>query len=290
MKTINVNEHAFKRASKTLASLSADKPLSACHNAVAQATGYRDYHHYKATLGAGDPTPQTTADDRVAIIHSLSSGMNMPHGDVLHALSTARFFGNQSDLEDALNVRTRLFAAQYPLGKTLTTGAPCVLRGKGGQRALFVSGGQGGQIGAQIYTDYYLSSCMDYELKPSPAAAFFIPLRFWMPYGFWTEKDGSKVIFSRDYCPMWKISGTAAPVRDDPDRAVHKVAQEWFFGGGELDGTPEEIAKKGLKVLSDHRVVSMPKLVERLPTCLETGTALPKLKVWPDRSVAAHNV
>src|SRR5947209_15632905 len=33
----------------------------------------------------------------------------------------------------------------------------------------------------------------------------FIPMRLRLPYGRWVEEDGTMVLFSRDYCPLWKM-------------------------------------------------------------------------------------
>ncbi len=34
----------------------------------------------------------------------------------------------------------------------------------------------------------------------------FVPSRIWLPYGVWKLSDGSEVLFSRDYLPMWRVS------------------------------------------------------------------------------------
>lgn len=54
-------------------------------------------------------------------------------------------------------------------------------------------------------------------------------MRLRLAYGVWTEEDGSRVLFSRDYCPLWRISldGRFAP--EDPWRWIKFVGEQWFW-------------------------------------------------------------
>lgn len=58
--------------------------------------------------------------------------------------------------------------------------------------------------------------CATFEaISPSSRPDDFIPLRLWLPYGWWTLQDGSEVLFSRDYIPLWKI---------DPSGRIERMA------------------------------------------------------------------
>jgi hypothetical protein len=48
----------------------------------------------------------------------------------------------------------------------------------------------------------------------------FAPMRLWLAYGIWTEQDGSKVLFSRDYYPLWRIAPLGTVAADEPWRFV----------------------------------------------------------------------
>jgi hypothetical protein len=48
----------------------------------------------------------------------------------------------------------------------------------------------------------------------------FAPMRLWLAYGIWTEQDGAKVLFSRDYYPLWRIAPDGTVAADEPWRFV----------------------------------------------------------------------
>ena len=92
-----------------------------------------------------------------------------------------------------------------------------------------------------------------------------------MPYGIWTEQDGSKVLFSRDYCPLWKIQEGRAPERDEPNRWVNVSKEEWILDETDFHSSPTDAIEKGFEILREHRIVSLPHLVDWLPKCLAEG-------------------
>ena len=129
--------------------------------------------------------------------------------------------------------------------------------------------------------DHGILDCVSREIPAHRDGRVFVPLRFWMPYGYWIENDGSKVIFSRDYCPLWKVQEGRAPVRDDPDRWIKWTKQEWFFDEGSFRGDTDVVIAKGLDILREHRVTSIPRLVEWFPECLSEGKWISDMKRWP---------
>ena len=46
-------------------------------------------------------------------------------------------------------------------------------------------------------------------------------MRLYLPYGVWTEHDGSEVIFARDYKPLWRIRVDGAVERLEPWLWIH---------------------------------------------------------------------
>jgi hypothetical protein len=49
-----------------------------------------------------------------------------------------------------------------------------------------------------------------------------------LPYGWWTLADGSEVLFSRTYTPLWHRDPSGVVTRADPSQWIHWVRQEWF--------------------------------------------------------------
>ena len=69
-------------------------------------------------------------------------------------------------------------------------------------------------------------------------------------------------------------------MRDDPDRWVVWTEQKWFFDEGSFRGETDVVIAKGLQILRDHRVTSMPRLVEWFPECLSEGKQISTMKSW----------
>jgi hypothetical protein len=57
----------------------------------------------------------------------------------------------------------------------------------------------------------------------------FKPLRLYLPYGRWTCKDGSEVLYNREYCPLWRRTkdGTVSAV--SPAMDFRKEGSEGYF-------------------------------------------------------------
>jgi hypothetical protein len=72
-----------------------------------------------------------------------------------------------------------------------------------------------------------------------------------------------------------------APVWGDPDRRVRFIDQSWFFDHSSFWGPTGVVMVRGLKILREERVVSLPRLVEWLPEFLETCKWSSDLKRWP---------
>jgi len=64
--------------------------------------------------------------------------------------------------------------------------------------------------------------------------------KMFMPYGRWTLRDGTDVLFNRRYEPIWKrINGHVTPA--DPREWVEGiVGQEWYY----KDATPFPARRK----------------------------------------------
>jgi hypothetical protein len=50
-----------------------------------------------------------------------------------------------------------------------------------------------------------------------------------LPYGWWTEANGCEVIFSRSYCPMFRVHLDGRVTRPDPTAFVDFIMTCWFF-------------------------------------------------------------
>jgi hypothetical protein len=286
--TLIIDLRAFKRAAQAISKLPGAAPLSVCQTSLARAVGYRDFHHAQAVLGrtpgASQPGSIPDAIDlQVEVISNLSNETALHHGDLLHALATERFFPGAPTPEVALAVREKLFSREYPTSGRSALAAPCRIKEArfAKDRGLLLTRGPGSDDHAEVMTDHSIVQCVSHEIQMHRTGSFFIPLRFWVPYGAWTEEDGATVLFSREYCPLWRIEAGGAPIRDDPDRWVPFTDQRWFFDEGSFRGQTDKVISRALGILREHRVISMPRLVEWLPECLETRQTVDDRKRWP---------
>jgi hypothetical protein len=59
-----------------------------------------------------------------------------------------------------------------------------------------------------------------------------------LPYGQWSLRDGTEVLFSRQYEPLWKRNGDCI-TRADPMEWVGGIErQEWFYKDGATHTRP----------------------------------------------------
>lgn len=278
------DQQAFKRAAQNLSKLPEAGSLSACQTILAKATGHRDLHHAQALQARRGSVPiAAPSATQVQILDALEKATGGKVGPILNALQRARFFGPKADPEEALNVRADLFSREFPATNRRVLGSPCRIKeeGRPARRALLISRGEDRNSLCEAMTDHGIATCVGFELAQHRTGHFFIPMRFWMPYGVWTEEDGSKVLFSRDYCPLWKIHEGSAPTQDDPNRAVRFTDQQWFFDEMTFRQPADVARKRGLEILREYRVVSTPKLVEWLPECLKQKKWISDFKKWP---------
>ncbi|WP_145109319.1 hypothetical protein ACN9JG_21000 (plasmid) [Cereibacter azotoformans] len=265
------DQNVFKRTAQTIAKLPDAPKLSACQHALARASGHRDLHHMQAVQGKGVTSTIPDAAGKAAIIDHLHQELGLRIGDLCHALFRTRFFGPVSDPAEALSVRERLFEREFAAAQSPSLGIPCKIAAprQGMVRAMMLDRGAGPNGLSHAVTDHGILNCVSREMLPHPARRLFVPLQFWVPYGYWVDADGAKVLFSRDYCPLWRIQEGSAPERDNPDRRVRHIEQHWFSGKGGFSGPVDRIIERGLEILREHRVVSVPQLVEWFPDCLK---------------------
>lgn len=61
---------------------------------------------------------------------------------------------------------------------------------------------------------------------PDAPLGQFEPMRLWVPYGIWTERNGGRVLFSRDYCPLWRVLSNGRVERESPWTEIDFVESE----------------------------------------------------------------
>tara|TARA_A100001391_G_scaffold65878_6_gene41528 strand:- start:2699 stop:3352 length:654 start_codon:yes stop_codon:yes gene_type:complete len=197
-----------KQVAKYLARASAELKLATVQEALARALGYRDWHELSIT---NDPNGLDAAagpdlDAVLLMILDLADALGLPDGHVQYAISRARLLGATPwSIDENKVLRTSLWRRRVfgPPGrgkpgtvvkdKAHGSAAPAYLRYPGRPTHLLFDTGFGMRADFEVVT-------------PRSALPDFVPSRIWLPYGVWQLTDGSEILFSRDYLPMWRIS------------------------------------------------------------------------------------
>lgn len=252
-----------KQAAKLLARSTPDLKLSTTHEALARSLGYRDWHDLSINPG---PLASIAAksDDAYRIIGEISDATGAADPDVQYALSKARLFGEAWNLQDHLSLRASLWRKRMfgPPGrdrpgtvvrdKAYGSKEPAYLLRPGRPSYLMFDTGRGERADFEVST-------------PRVPVADFIPSRLWLPYGYWLLQDGSEVLFSRDYIPLWRIADVQTERLDPWIWILEKAEENHFSGPRESVWSKGEARERALARLDRHGIAELPKLVDAMP-------------------------
>jgi hypothetical protein len=90
-------------------------------------------------------------------------------------------------------------------------------------------------------------------------------MRLYLPYGYWEEGDGAKVLFSRDYKPLWRLRLNSVPERVDPSLWVRWRKQQFLWEDASTPWRKSELRAKLEAMLVDMGVQTLPILADALP-------------------------
>lgn len=261
-----------KQAAKHLVRLSGNLKLSSAQEALAHALGYRDWHELSRNAHnvASPEASNVSVDDAVSVILWLADALSLADADVQYVLSRSRLLGQHSRaLEQQQRIRCAIWRRNVfglpgrgKIGtivkdKAFGENTPCYLRRAGPS--------------THLLSDTGMALRADFEVvTPRTPLPDFVPSRLWLPYGYWTLRDGSEVMFSRDYFPLWRIAQGAVE-RLDPWLWIKEKTAETHFTTAAATvvwavGQARELA---LQHLVARRIFELPKLVDVMPHLFE---------------------
>jgi hypothetical protein len=266
MRILLPSREPAKKTARLVARLNPQLTLSEVHEAISGILGYRDWHDLLGTTGQLAATSDVGLPTIAQLIGRLADQLNIPDEDVQYAVTKGCLFRqDRVGLDEQLLLRTKLWRARFfgPQGrgkpgtvvKDAAFGSVPVYLKRPGQPSHVVT--DMGNVG--IRADFEIVT----PRKPLPD---FVPTRLWLPYGYWVLKDGARVIYSRDYKPMWRVDGDHVE-RLDPWLWIKGIeARVWFAEqAGTVEwykGVPRELA---LSELARHRILELPRLVDVMP-------------------------
>lgn len=261
-----------KAAAKQLSRLSADVTLAGAQEALARAVGYRDWHELAGSLDAPGPNASDFSVSALArLVLSISDALGIEAGDVQFAISKARLVGTKPwSITDQLAIYMAVMRERY-------LGAPA--RGKPGT-IVKTKAHRGTEIAyllragrpTHLLFDHAKGERADFEVTtPRTPPADFLPARLWLPYGCWMLRDGSEVVFARDYLPLWRIAGGIVERVDPWLWMSHRVSERWFANNTEGGWWRQPARDSALAYLERKRIFELPRLANAMPYMFESG-------------------
>lgn len=262
-------DHA-KRIAKSLARHTGAK-LARCHEALATTCGYRDWHEVSVTAKSrsdAETVASASIDRQASLIVDFGMRLETDAGLVQFALSEAQAF--QKTAVDPLLHQLQLRALCFrltsipDLGPRQPGSVGIVKPWK--ENVILRKYGTPTSIITNMHWD---SSVADFEYTaPRTAIPLFIPMRLYVLYGAYVEEDGSYVLYSRDYEPLWRIRKGERPERfSGPQRIKHSRS----IGFWDDTSTPWRNAKRYVEELDrikSYGITGLPWKVDWLPRYL----------------------
>lgn len=261
-----------KTASKHL-SRELDVPLSTAQRAVARSCGYRDWYELEHQFDAGPPfvldevvDTDAFVERQARLIIRLARELSMSDGDVQYALASIRLTGNRPPiLDEQIAIRIACWrASALPNAAKRERGAVGVLNvaGRNGEPVILRQFDRP----TSVVSHREITTVADFEyLSPRTAPDLFLPMRLYMPYGIWTETDGSQVVFSRDYKPMWRLRTCQPTERLVPWLHINFVREELLWPAAQTPWTSENLSSRLYEFLNQNGLQRLPVLADALP-------------------------
>ena len=244
---------------------------------ISQVCGFNNFHELdnSCRMNNIDTAKEVSysSDERVALVGRLTTEANINFGDALDALENSRLLGNKSiGQKRLLDIRAESYRREYQSGSMKRK------KGEVGKLLNLPSGNNYGIFRWQdramhVITHKSANSIVASSeyLSPRVPLQFFIPMRLYLPYGHWVEKDGSWVLFSRDYFPLWRIRKDSAPERLDPVEQIQYESQIHYWGNHRWPWSHPDLYDELIEQLDEFGIRSLPRLVESFKRILDSN-------------------
>jgi hypothetical protein len=247
-------------------------PLSLIQNAVARICGYCDWHDLEENHAKGSAFELDQYLDHSDFIErhtrlslALADELDIPDGDAQYVLAGSRLTGDRPvSLSDQIELRLNCWH------KTILREAPKRSRGaigtirspgRTGEAVILRSSGRP----TTVITHTNVLTIADFEyVSPRNPAPMFLPMRLYLPYGYWIEDDGARVLFARDYKPMWRIRDGLAPERLEPSLWI-KWRDQFHIWDAHTPWASSELKRNLEALLTSFGIRTLPVWADALP-------------------------
>lgn len=238
-----------KKAGRLLSRLSGIKYMIVL-NILSRTLGYESWYEFEHSFSCDSAL---SVEKEAQIIYLLSQSLKIEAGDVQHILAVSRMF--KATQERHISLRMKVFE------KSGIRTSNCFLTVLG--RKI-----RGLSCNDTVVTDEGVFRSEKVITIGEPT----VPARLWIPYGIWTEKDNSKVLFSRDYMPLWRLKPGFRPERLKPSIWIQKIKQDYLWNDMNKPWFNDETYQNCCQLLSDVKINSLPVLVDYLPDLIKSKT------------------
>lgn len=260
-----------KKASKLIAE-KLGVPLTSIQTATARILGYSNWHdleknHSKQAASLLDQNLEHSdfVERQAQFTLELAEALQIPNGDAQYALAGSRLIGDRpKSLSDQVDIRLRCWRlTELPLAKTRTRGALGQIKSLGRKEtAILKSFGRP----TTAITQKNVSGVADFEyISPKQPSALFLPMRLYLPYGYWIEDNGAKVLFSRDYKPMWRIRANLPVERLEPWLWIKRREMVHLWEEAHTPWDSMELRLRMESYLDEMGIHTLPILADALP-------------------------
>jgi hypothetical protein len=267
-----------KAAKRIVRLLCSAPPLSNIQNGVAVALGYRDWHDLDLTHASQPAQPldqDLPAEDfhrrSTDLVLKLAKALNVPDREAQYVLLDSRLTGDRASFDDQFAIRMACWRTkgQWPSSGMAGTvvRAPASFAGSR-QLAMLTADFEAPsrRRPVQIITDNRCGICSRHEIRiPQTPLPAFLPHRLHLAYGVWTEPDGAKVLFSRDYVPMWRLRDGEPPQQVSPVEWIKFEHQEWFWEDATAPWEDRRRISEEEARLKSFDITGLPALIDLLP-------------------------
>lgn len=273
------NTSRLKQAAKRIAT-GLSVSLSSAQRAVARSCGFRDWHELEKQVHA-DPlcdldealSPEQFIERQTLLILTIARELSLPDGDVQYVLGDARLSGNRPPkLEEQIALRLACWrATTLPLVQKRERGEVGVINtaGRKGEAVILRCGDRP----TSLVTNREVSTVADFEYSsPRASRPLFLPMRLYLPYGFWTEADGARVVFSRDYKPLWRLHSGRPIERLYPWTRINFVKQTFLWLDNQTPWALPALHAEMVGFLEQNNLCRLPILADALPLLVHDRT------------------
>jgi hypothetical protein len=118
----------------------------------------------------------------------------------------------------------------------------------------------------EVITDKNIGMVADFEyVSPRKPPPMFLPMRLYLPYGYWVEDDGAKVLFSRDYKPIWRVRSNALLERMEPWLWIAHRSQVYLWDDARTPWSDRGLRRTLEAYLLEAGIQALPILADALP-------------------------